>query len=227
MKGGPEEVRLFSGSLCLEGRFRAGAGGAGVVICHPHPRFGGSMDNNVVEALERFCGQGLATLCFNFRGAGRSEGEYDNMIGETDDVIAALSWLGRRPEINAERLALAGYSFGGLAAVLACLKISGSEKANRTLLPRALVLVSPMTPPGGWKKLAATKPLPPIPALVVNGDQDPFCPLSSARELVQCLGPASQLAAVKGADHFYAGRENEAGQRAADFLLARFKPAAP
>jgi uncharacterized protein len=85
---------------------------AGVVLCHPHPLYGGDMDNPVVGAAAEACaGLGLATLRFNFRGVGGSRGAWDEGHGEQEDVRATLTLLRQRLPA-ATRLALAGYSFG-------------------------------------------------------------------------------------------------------------------
>jgi uncharacterized protein len=104
-------------------RERGQAGGA--VICHPHPLFGGSMQNNVVESIEEgFMLSGFSTLRFNFRGVGYSEGTYDEGDGETRDVVAACTFM--RNLIGHEgRLVLAGYSFGAWVASKAAGDIHG------------------------------------------------------------------------------------------------------
>ena len=104
-------------------RERGQAGGA--VICHPHPQFGGSMHNNVVESIEEgFVSSGFSTLRFNFRGVGYSEGTYDEGSGETRDVVAACTFM--RNLIGHEgRLVLAGYSFGAWVASKAAGDIHG------------------------------------------------------------------------------------------------------
>jgi uncharacterized protein len=92
-----ESVNIPSGQLKLEGLMARPAGdGAvhGAVVCHPHPLYGGSMHNNVVEAiLEALWKLGFATLRFNFRGVGASDGEYSGGSGETDDTKAAMQFL--------------------------------------------------------------------------------------------------------------------------------------
>ena len=88
---------------------------AGVVICHPHPLYGGDMDNPVVVRIQEVCASlGLATLRFNFRGVGGSGGAHANGVGEQDDARAALEALAR--ETRGAPTAIAGYSFGARIA---------------------------------------------------------------------------------------------------------------
>jgi alpha/beta superfamily hydrolase len=111
----------------LEAILREHGRQAGAVICHPHPLYGGSMYNNVVEAMEEgFVLSGLSTVRFNFRGVGDSEGAYDEGNGEVHDVIAACTFM--RNLLGAEgRLVLAGYSFGAWVASRAAARIGGLE----------------------------------------------------------------------------------------------------
>src|SRR6266498_2196498 len=81
------------------------------LVCHPHPRFGGTMHNKVVYRLARGLRRaGAVVLRFNFRGVGRSQGEYGNVTGEVEDARAALAWL--RARYPALPYTLAGFSFG-------------------------------------------------------------------------------------------------------------------
>jgi uncharacterized protein len=103
----------------LEAALDEGAGKGGVVICHPHPLYGGSMSNSVVEAIEDgFHRAGFATLKFNFRGVGASTGHYGEGIGETEDLLAACAFLMERLG-DCERWVLAGYSFGAWVSGMA------------------------------------------------------------------------------------------------------------
>jgi hypothetical protein len=219
----PEKVTIDSKGLKLTGRFRPGAKGAmgpAVIICHPHPLFGGSMDNNVVYALEgAIFGMGLSTLCFNFRGAGSSQGSYDEMRGEVDDVLAALDFLARRDEVDPTRVGLAGYSFGGLMAMYAASRLVADPQSSPVTL-KALALISPMSPGIPWDqdpKLADLLRNPP-PALIATGTQDQFCPLKGAQALVSELGMNTRLIVIEGADHFHGGREDESAQPSADLF---------
>ena len=90
-----------------------------VVLSHPHPKFGGTMDNKVITTLERtFQSLGYGTLAYNFRGVGASDGEYDGGDGEQRDLAAIVSWLREAHEV--EHLTLAGFSFGSYVSLKQC-----------------------------------------------------------------------------------------------------------
>ena len=100
----------------------------GAVICHPHPLFGGSMYNNVVEAIEEgFVLSGLSTLRFNFRGVGDSEGAYDEGNGEVNDVIAACTFM--RDLLGAgSRLVLCGLFIRCVGGQQGCSPYPGAQR---------------------------------------------------------------------------------------------------
>lgn len=179
-------VYFKSGAIQIEGLYAASDGDHGVVVSHPHPQMGGSMRNNVVEALaEVFFENGYATLRFNFRGVGRSEGRYDEGNGEQDDLIAAVSFLeseGKR------KIVLAGYSFGAWIT---------TGMLDRSPDISDVVLVSPPIDflDFDWSGSAGRI------GLVICGDRDQFCPLDSLKRLVDSIG--CRLEVVRGADHFY------------------------
>ena len=105
-----EKMYWNNGSLKIEGLLRKQPGENGVVICHPHPLMGGSMHNNVVEAIkDAFALQNYTTLRFNFRGAGNSTGNYDEGRGEQTDILSAHEFLKKS---GIEKIFFAGYSFG-------------------------------------------------------------------------------------------------------------------
>ena len=169
-----DAVSIPCQDFTLEGRFLPGQAGPGVVITHPHPLFGGSMDNNVVWTAERaFHSRGWATLCFNFRGVGRSGGAYGNGEAETADVAAALDFLkSRSPGPHY----LAGYSFGAYVAGRALLQ---------GLVTEGALLIAP---PINFMDLSW---LPQVPGLrlVVVGDLDELCPLADLRRLWSARRP--------------------------------------
>ena len=197
-------VTIPGPDVTLEGRFLPGTAGPGVVITHPHPRFGGSMNNNVVwTAARAFHRRGWATLCFNFRGVGRSTGTYGEGEAEAADVAAALDFLGKR---TPGPLYLAGYSFGAFVAGRALLQGLAVQGAVFIAPPIAFMDLS-------W--------LPRVPGLrlVVAGDQDDFCPLAELRRLLAGTAAAPEIRVIAGADHFFGGREEELFQVLRDFPL--------
>src|SRR6185295_8845408 len=111
-------VTIAAGDVRLEGRLAVPAGATrGAVVCHPHPQYGGTMDNNVVVAVtDALRAAGLATLRFNFRGVGSSEGRHGGGAAEVGDAHAALAHL---RAAGIEDVALVGYSFGAAVAARA------------------------------------------------------------------------------------------------------------
>ena len=173
---------------------------AGVVICHPHPLYGGDMDNPVVvRAAEAVGALGLATLRFNFRGVGASTGSHDNGQGEADDVEAAMAELAGATG----RVALAGYSFG--AAVVAWVAAARHDVAG-------LALIAPPL---------AMHPLPTLdafagPLLVVAGDADEYCPREHLERLRAEL-PRARVERIAGANHFFFGKLFPLGEAIGDW----------
>jgi uncharacterized protein len=195
-----QRVTFKSGELTLEGMI-ALPGGAGphraAVVCHPHPLYGGSMYNNVVEAvLEALWARGFATLRFNFRGVGRSEGEFDNGKGEADDAVAAVQFLTAQERVKAADALLAGYSFGAATALRAAASMEAVATIVAVALPLGMIDSSVL---GGIAK----------PIVLLAGDQDSYCPAKYLAALAERLGPLARLRIIAGADHFFGGREHE------------------
>ena len=177
----------------------------GAVVCHPHPLYGGDLHNNVVVALcQALAARGVAALRFNFRGVGGSQGAFDNGIGERTDAASALDHLRTLPEVDAERLALAGYSFGAVIALLA---------ASPQL--RALVAISAPTTED-WSSSASVS----CPILLMAGDSDEYGEPEPLRQLAGALGAQAEVAIVPGADHFWWGHEAALAALVGDFLVA-------
>jgi len=192
-------VTLRCDDLTLEGLLarpeRSGAS-PGAVICHPHPMYGGSMNNNVVDAIiAAMWRRGYATLRFNFRGVGASEGEYDGGEGEAADARAAVEFLAAQPDIDRDAIALAGYSFGAAVALRAGL---GDSR-----VARVIAVALPVAAMDSGIKMAATKPV-----LLVSGDRDTYSPIPTLEQAQQKLGAAATLRVIAGADHFFGGYES-------------------
>lgn len=167
-----------------------------VVVCHPHPRYGGDMHNNVVAAaVSGLTERGIAALRFNFRGTGSSGGQHSGGAEEIADVRAALTFLGSRPEIDGSRLGLAGYSFGAAMA----LRAAGETP------PAALALISlplTMAADAGAALAGIVSPV-----LLLAGDSDHVCPLDELEALAEEAGAHITLAAAENTDHFWWGRD--------------------
>jgi len=197
-----ERVTFKSGELTLEGMIAfpesAGAHRA-AVVCHPHPLYGGSMYNNVVDAvLEALHASGFATLRFNFRGVGQSEGEFDNGNGEADDAVAAIRFLTTHKGVNADGAVLAGYSFGAMMAVRAAVSTKEVVAIVTVALPLGMIDPSALG--------TITTPI-----VLLAGDQDSYCPANRLAEVAERLGASARIRIIPGADHFFGGREREIG----------------
>lgn len=185
-----ESVRIPAGDLTLEGRLARAAGEKAAVVTHPHPLYGGDMNNNVVEALAvGYARAGFTTLRFNFRGVGRSEGSYDNGQGEMEDVRHAVALLA---ESGARSIHLAGYSFGAWVNARALDRIPDIREA---------VMVSP---PAGFMDFSFVRPEPRV-RLVITGARDEIAEPSLVAQLVPRWNPEAVLHVIQEADHFYFG----------------------
>jgi alpha/beta superfamily hydrolase len=195
-----ERITFKSGELTLEGML-ARPDGPGphraAVVCHPHPLYGGSMYNNVVDAmLEALHARGCATLRFNFRGVGRSEGEFDNGHGEADDAAAVIRFLTAQGGVRRDGAVIAGYSFGAMVAVRAARSQPEIGAIVAVALP--IGMVEPAV-------LASIRK----PILLLAGDHDSYCPANHLSALAERLGTLAQLKIIAEADHFFSGHEEE------------------
>lgn len=163
---------------------------AGLVLCHPHPLYGGDMDNPVIiRAAEVAQSLGVSTLRFNFRGVGRSTGVHDEGGGEQDDCSAALASLRSRLAPTSP-LGLLGYSFGA--------RIAAQVGEGRADLD-GLALVAPPLAMYSFDGLPAGRPL-----LLVAGSRDPYCPVQDLVKLAERVGTEPRI--IEGADHFFFGK---------------------
>jgi alpha/beta superfamily hydrolase len=163
------------------------------VVCHAHPRHGGMMHFKVVfRAAKALQHGGVATLRFNFRGVGRSEGVHDDGRGEQDDVRAALAALaGRLPGLP---VVLGGFSFGALMAM----RVGASDPSVRALF----ALGFPLSMAGDVGFLDGCR----TPRLFVQGELDPYGTGERMRELTDRLPQPRAFVQVDGADHFFGGQ---------------------
>jgi alpha/beta superfamily hydrolase len=171
------------------------------VIAHPHPLFGGTMDNKVITTLARtYTDAGMAAFRFNFRGVGATEGTHDEGRGETEDMLAVIEYA--RRTIGELPLHLAGFSFGGAIALRSSSRVDFAQ----------LILVAP----GFRRILAHGMDVAPDPAdpnlgapdrhtttntLVVHGDLDDTAPLADS--LAWATAREVPVAIVPGGEHFF------------------------
>jgi len=183
----------------LEGRYQAGEKPQSptAIILHPHPQFGGTMNNPVVLALyQTFAERGFSVLRFNFRGVGRSQGVFDAGIGELSDAAAALDWLQAQ---NKETTAcwIAGFSFGAWI---------GMQVLMRRPEIEGFITIAPQANMYDFSFLAPC----PSSGLIINGSLDQVAPPADVAKLVERLksqkGIAIDHEVIEGANHFF---ENE------------------
>lgn len=158
------------------------------LVAHPHPLFGGSMDNKVAQTLARaFVALGYATARMNFRGVGKSEGEHDAGRGETDDMALLLEYM--QKEYPGLPVALSGFSFGTFVQSQLQQRLAAQgQPAER------LVLVG--TAAGKW-------PIPNVPAntILIHGELDDTIPLSNVLDWAR--PQELPILVIPGADHFF------------------------
>jgi alpha/beta superfamily hydrolase len=202
-------ISFSSGRLVLEGILAIPEGTGpfpAVILCHPHPLYGGSMDNNVVNSLSETLTQAsLVSLKFNFRGVGGSQGVFDQGIGEKEDVEAAISFISTVREVDSRRIGLAGYSAGaGFAFPV-------GFNDNRI---KALVAVSPPLSMFDFDFLKSC----PKPKLLISGSRDDLISINQFIEFCQNLPEPKECEDVEGADHFWWGYESSLAAKVTAFF---------
>ncbi len=210
-----QKIEIPCGRIVLEGMISIpdGPGTFGLVlICHPHPLYGGNMFNNVVHALSGSLEtKGLAWLKFNFRGVGRSGGKFADGIGEQEDARAALSCGEKQDRIAPERIGIAGYSFGSTVA------FAVAAKDPRV---RAAAGISPFIQPPGLLDRCL------LPKFFATGARDEFVDPQALGEQVKRLPGPKELVVFPGADHFWTEEEGAMAEKAGDFFKRNLDPAA-
>ncbi|MBX9759550.1 MAG: alpha/beta hydrolase [Beijerinckiaceae bacterium] len=186
----------------LEGRFHPSKqrGAPIAVILHPHPQFGGTMNNQIVYQLYyAFAERGFSVLRFNFRGVNRSQGSFDHGAGELSDAAAALDWV-QSINPDARSCWIAGVSFGAWI---------GMQLLMRRPEIEGFISIAPPANRFDFSFLAPC----PSSGLFVHGDQDRVAPLKEVMGLIEKLktqrGILIEHAVVQGANHFFENRVDE------------------
>ncbi|MCI0438061.1 MAG: alpha/beta hydrolase [Chloroflexi bacterium] len=203
-----------------------------VVVCHPHPALGGNMGHPVVAAIcQAADAEGMATLRFNFRGVGESEGSFTNGKDEQQDIKSALDVFRRWPGVDGKRIALAGYSFGA-AVILNGIRHYKPAKALALIAP-------PISSIEGAKSRQDNQPsiLPAInnlrnlrflriknpsldrrPMLFIVGQNDRIAPSVDVQRAIDKLQSPAQFREIASADHSLRGHEKSVASEVARFL---------
>ncbi len=173
------------------------------IICHPHPLYGGSMDNKVVYMLANALRQcGAVTLRFNFRGVGQSSGEFAQGIGESEDVLRLAEWADSY--FAPQHCWLAGFSFGSYVAL----------RVHQRLAPQRLILVAPPVQRFAFENT----PLSAVPSLLLQGDADEVVNPEAVDAWVQSQTHQPNYQLLTGADHFFHGRLTELKDRVVTWM---------
>jgi len=177
-----------------------------VVLCHPHPLYGGTMHNAVIVAVAKTLAQAdepTAVLRFNFRGVERSSGRYSEGQGEKLDVLAAIDGLrNMNPRMD---ISVVGYSFGSWVGMRAAWEHPEVER---------LALIAPAARVFSYVEDQECRR--PLPTFIAVGDQDGFASVDSVRKLASYLG--AHLDIIHGADHFFVGYRRTLATRLMFFI---------
>ena len=195
----------------LEGRYHQSKkpGAPIAIVLHPHPLHGGNMNNRVVFIMfNNFVERGFSVLRFNFRGVGRSQGAFDNGVGELSDAAYAFDWM-QQINSNSPFCWIGGYSFGALISMQLMMR-----------RPEIEGFVS-ISPPAGTEDFSFLAPCPSS-GLIIHGDKDTHVPLDVVKKLAQKLDGQKNisvnLSIVKGADHFYKDNMDNLSKEVASYL---------
>ena len=180
----------------IEGRYNPSLNknAPAALVLHPHPKHGGTMNNKVVyNTFHTLAGAGFSVLRMNFRGVGRSQGKFDNGIGELSDAATGLDWL-QQNNPDASTFWIAGFSFGAWIALQLLMRRPELE---------GFIAISP---PANMYDFSFLTPCP-CPGLIVQGDQDSIVPEEDVTKFINKLSQQRNLRVnykvVPGADHFY------------------------
>ena len=195
----------------LEGRYHHSKkpGAPIALILHPHPQFGGTMNNKVVYAMYKaFVKRGFSTLRFNFRGVGRSQSTFDNGQGEMSDAASALDWM-QAHNPNASGCWIGGFSFGAWISMQLMMR-----------RPEINGFIS-IAPPASQHDFSFLAPCP-ASGILVHGDRDEIVPVDSVDKLAAKLKSQKNITidyeVVKGCDHFFGEHMDDLTKIVEDYL---------
>lgn len=184
-------ITLNVDQLVLEGRLRQKSTVNAAIITHPHPLYGGDMENSVVKSVTNAYGAlGWSTLRFNFRGTGHSSGRFEDGEGEQRDIDCAIDYLSAK---GYRHIDLAGYSFG--AWVLAHWASRRPDHVHRVFL---------VAPPVAFMDFSNVGNIPGL-HQVISGSLDDLAPPRQIHYLIDAWHPQARQTVIQGADHSFWG----------------------
>jgi len=177
-----------------------------ILICHPHPQYGGNMFNNVVSGVfNKLIRNDISCIRFNFRGVGRSTGSHSNGTGELSDVHACIDFLIN--ERKCEKIFLCGYSYG---AAIGCSAVGYSDK-----IAGYISISFPWDFMGSkYKEFSQTSK----PKLFIQGDKDTVAHYGNFQENFDYYLDPKKKKIIEGADHFYGNYEEQVANVVLEFL---------
>jgi uncharacterized protein len=199
----------------LEGRYQHAKkpGGPIALVLHPHPLHGGTMNNKVTYALyQTFVKRGFSVLRFNFRGVGRSQGQFDSGIGEMSDAASALDWM-QTHNPNAQTCWIAGFSFGAWIAMQLMMR-----------RPEIGGFIS-LAPPADAYDFTFLAPCP-ASGQIIHGEKDEVVPKEAVDKLAQKLSSQKNIVidyeTIAGADHFFSTKMDVMNKLVGNYLDKAF-----
>lgn len=211
------EVTFIGPSGRLEGRYQEQPDPSAPValVLHPHPQFGGNMNHKIVyETFYNFQRRGFSVLRFNFRGVGRSQGVFDNGVGELSDAAAALDWL-QQTKPNAPYCWIAGFSFGAWIAMQLLMR-----------RPEIAGFIS-IAPPANMYDFSFLAPCPSS-GILIHGTADRVVPEADVDKLYDRLAAQKGIIVdhekIPGANHFFEGKLDELMATIDNYIVKRLEP---
>jgi hypothetical protein len=160
-----------------------------VIIMHPHSLMGGDMNNPVIQQVQQvFSKKNLTTLRFNFRGVGKSSGQFDEGVGEQDDIITVMNYLKSHGH---DQISLVGYSFGSWVMAHVAQKV----RFNQGIM---------IAPPVAFMDFSGIQSIPHL-KVVITGSHDEFAPPNLIRPYLPKWQKDTQMHIIDGSDHFFSG----------------------
>ena len=174
-----------------------------VLVCHPHPLYGGTMDNKVVTMTAKaYEDMGCNVLRFNYRGVGASEGEYGDIQGEVEDAMAVVHWLIENKSVTT--FYFAGFSFGAFIAA----KVAANTQSLQGKEVKHLLLIAPSVLNSPFEQVTPLG----VDTSVIMGDADEVVAFDAVQDWADNLYPPLELIVMEQAGHFFHGRLTELKQ---------------